>query len=231
MLPTVTVNCSPPALGAPARGSALHVSVVALVPLTVLLGRKRVVSITLPPWLWEYYNGLSDETFESDEAMMAVAVEISKRNVEHATGGPFGCAIFERTIGGTTKLFAVGANRVTTLNNSTLHGETVAIQFAEQKLKSFSLRPGGDKSNKEYILCTSCEPCAMCLGSIMWASPSEMHCAATKEDAEAIGFDEGPVFPESYKHLEASGIKIKRRILRTEGKSVLDHYKVIGVMY
>jgi tRNA(Arg) A34 adenosine deaminase TadA len=173
---------------------------------------------------------LVNETFATDEAMMAVAVDISKQNVEHATGGPFGCAIFERTIGGPTKLFAVGANRVTSLNNSTLHGETVAIQFAEQKLKSFSLRQT-EKSNKEYILCTSCEPCAMCLGSILWAGPKEMHCAAAKEDAEAIGFDEGPVFPESYKHLEASGITIKRRVLHKEGKAVLDHYKSVGVMY
>lgn len=161
--------------------------------------------------------------------MMAVAVEISKRNVDAATGGPFGCAIFERTVGKGTKLFAVGANRVTSLNNSTLHGETVAIQFAEQKLKSFSLR--GRVSENQYILCTSCEPCAMCIGSIMWANPSEMHCAATKDDAEEIGFNEGPVFPDSYKHLEAAGILIKRCILRDEGKAVLDHYKSVGVMY
>jgi hypothetical protein len=58
-----------------------------------------------------------------------------------------------------------------------------------------------------------------------------LHCAATKDDAETIGFDEGPVFPESYKHLEASGIKVKRRILQKEGKAVLDRYKCIGVMY
>jgi len=44
-----------------------------------------------------------------------------------------------------------------------------------------------------------------------------MVCAATKADAEAIGFDEGPVFPESYDALERAGIKVRRNVLREEG--------------
>lgn len=124
--------------------------------------------------------------------MMEVAVEISARNVKEGSGGPFGCAIFEKDPEThKAKLFAVGANRVVPLSNSTVHGEMAAIQFAEKKLQAFSLHPS--KSGKEYIMCTSCEPCAMCLGGTFWAAPSEMLCAATKDDAESIGFNEGPV--------------------------------------
>ena len=146
----------------------------------------------MPDWLHAYEASLKDVVYETDEAMMEVAVEISQRNVSEGSGGPFGCAIFEKDIKtGKAKLFATGANRVVPLNNSTIHGEMAAIQFAEKRLKSFTLRPTG--SEKEYIMCTSCEPCAMCLGGTFWAAPAEMICGATKDDAESIGFNEGPV--------------------------------------
>ena len=80
---------------------------------------------------------LVDKEFTTDEEMMSVAVEISAQNVTHETGGPFGCAIFERCKDtGTCKLFSVGANRVTALNNSTLHGEMTAIQFGSAAIRA-----------------------------------------------------------------------------------------------
>jgi len=160
--------------------------------------------------------------------MMKVAVEVSARNVEMKTGGPFGTAIFQRSKDGRTKLISLGCNRVVPCNNSTLHGETVAIMFAEQKLQTYSLHATEDA---EYILCTSCEPCCMCLGSTLWSGVSELMCSATKDDAEAIGFNEGPVFPESYKALEEAGIKVKKRVLHKEGAAVLKRYGDTGVIY
>ena len=71
----------------------------------------------------------------------------------------------------------------------------------------------------------------MCLGSVLWSGVSELHCSATKVDAEAIGFNEGPVFPESYAALEAVGIKVKFKILHQEGQKVLQKYGETGVMY
>lgn len=188
--------------------------------------------VTLPDWLRQYETTLADKVFETKEEMMAVAVEISAKNVEKETGGPFGCAIYERDKRtGKAKLFAVGANRVVSLQNSTLHGETTALQFAQKRLKNFSLRSSPTDDTKEYVLCTSCEPCAMCLGATLWSGVSEMICAATKDDAEAIGFNEGPVFPESYKQLEEAGTKVTRHVLRDEGAAVLKNYAKIGVIY
>ena len=190
------------------------------------------MKITLPPWLHTYYESLKDKEFETDEEMMAVAVEISSKNTFHSTGGPFGCAIFERNkTTGNVKLFTVGANRVTALNNSTLHGEMVAIQFAQLKLGTYSMRLAGEKTGNEYIMCTSCEPCAMCIGGTFWSGVNEIICAATKGDAEAIGFDEGPVFEESYVQLVASGVKVKRNVLRELGANVLQKYAETGVIY
>ena len=162
--------------------------------------------------------------------MIALAVEIAAKNVSENTGGPFGCAIFERDVAtGTAKLFAVGANRVVTLNNATLHAEMVAIQFAQKKLQNFSMKEAVE--GKEYLLCTSCEPCCMCLGGTLWSGVSELICSAAKADAEKIGFNEGPVFPESYKELEEVGIKVKKGVLRSKGAAVLEKYGETGVIY
>jgi tRNA(Arg) A34 adenosine deaminase TadA len=175
-----------------------------------------------------YQESLKDQTFHTDEEMMKVAIEIAARNVANDTGGPFGCAIFART-NDTTKLFCTGANRVTSLNNPCLHGEMVAIQMACKKLQHFSLRHASDGT--EYIMCTSCEPCAMCLGGTLWSGVHEMICSAAKSDAEAIGFNEGPVYPESYQALEASGMKVKHNVLQEEGARVLCDYGKSGVIY
>lgn len=184
----------------------------------------------MPRWLENYEWSLRNQEFVTDEQMMQVAIEISKQNVAHQTGGPFGCAIFEKdTSTGIAKLFSVGANRVTILNNSTLHGETVAIQFAQKKLRTYSMRQVSN--DKEYIMCTSCEPCAMCLGATLWSGVHEIICSAAKEDAESIGFNEGPVFDESYRQLEQSGIKVKRKILQAQGAQILQEYGKTGLIY
>ena len=184
----------------------------------------------MPGWAKDLVREQKKREFTSDEDMMEVAIELSKRNVIEKTGGPFGCAIFETNkASGKSKLFAVGTNRVTALNNSTLHGEMVAIQFAQKKLNTFALK---DKTGeKEYSMFTSCEPCAMCLGATFWSGLSRMVCAAAKSDAEAIGFDEGPVFPESYEALENAGIEVKKNVLQAEGAEILQMYQKTGVIY
>jgi tRNA(Arg) A34 adenosine deaminase TadA len=178
-----------------------------------------------------YQDSLAVKEYGSEEEMMKVAIHISAQNVATGDGGPFGCAIFERNKAtGKSRVFSVGANRVVPLLNSTLHGETVAIQFAQKKLQCFSLRQE-ESSEVEYVLCTSCEPCAMCLGATFWSGVAEIICAATKNDAEAIGFDEGPVFEASYEKLEEAGIKVTRNVLRDEGAKVLCDYGQSGHIY
>mmetsp|Transcript_41878 Transcript_41878/g.121457 ORF Transcript_41878/g.121457 Transcript_41878/m.121457 type:complete len:229 (+) Transcript_41878:58-744(+) len=217
------------ALGATAALVALHALLVAR---AVARRRKEqeVITITMPEWTNTFVESIKDKEFTSDEEMMKVAIDLAKYNVIENTGGPFGSAIFETDKStGKSKIFSVGVNRVTTLNNSTLHGEIVAIQFAQKKLQNFALK---DRTGaKEYSLFTSCEPCAMCLGGTFWSGVSRMVCAATKADAEAIGFDEGPVFPESYMALDKAGVNVRRNVLRDDGAKVLQMYGETGVIY
>jgi len=165
--------------------------------------------------------------------MMEVAMELSKTNAENQTGGPFGTAIYEydpKT--DESKLYSIGVNRVVNCSNSTLHGEMTAIMFGQQKARHFSFAAAGASIGKEYHLYTSCAPCCQCLGATMWSGVSKLVCGATKSDAEAIGFDEGPVYdPESYDALEKAGCKVVREVLRDQCKKVLDVYGTSGEIY
>ena len=210
------------------------------------------VTISLPLWAVNATTEYQSRTYRTDEEMMSLAVHLSDRNVTENTGGPFGAAIFERHTdeGGSSHctLISVGMNRVVPLGNSTLHGETVAIQLAQKKVGSFSLCldypdscakcEGGDEGSgqsarkkRQFELFTSCEPCAMCLGATLWSGVSRIVCGATKSDAQAIGFDEGPVFEQSYEHLEKAGIKVTRGVLKDEAAAVLKRYGEVGLIY
>jgi len=79
---------------------------------------------------------------------------------------------------------------------------------------------------------TSCEPCAMCLGATLWSGVRRLVFGATRDDAAKLEFDEGPVFPESYKYLEARGIEIVRGMLHDEAAAVLERYRALnGAIY
>lgn len=195
-------------------------------------GLPSSVVITLPDWCYKYYEEKKDLVCKTDEEMMGVAMELSKINVDKKTGGPFGTAIFEVDEKDDARLFSIGVNRVVPLCNSTLHGEMTAIQFGQQKLKNFSFSSAGAKSGKRYHLYTSSAPCCQCLGGVMWSGVSKLVCGACKEDVEAIGFEEGPVFdPLSYEALEKNGCTVVRNVLRDECASVLKHYQEVGEIY
>jgi len=178
------------------------------------------LSITLPPWV----DALTapGKVYADDEAKMRLAIELARQNVLHDTGGPFGSAIFEQ---GTGRLVAAGVNSVVRLNNSVLHAETVAIMLAEARLGSWTL---GGEGRVEHELFTSCAPCAMCLGATMWSGVKRLVIAASKEDAEALEFDEGPVFAESYAHLIRRGVEVVPELLRSEAQEVFKLYRERG---
>ncbi len=181
------------------------------------------LTITLPDWLKERLA--TPVQIQGDEARMRFVIELARANVAHRTGGPFAAAVFRSDDG---MLVSAGVNSVTRLNNAALHAEVVALMFAQARVGSYTLRAAG----ASYDLVTSCEPCAMCLGAILWSGVQRLVCGATRDDAERVGFDEGPVFPESYAYLERRGITVVRQVLRAEAAEVLDRYlRSGGVVY
>jgi tRNA(Arg) A34 adenosine deaminase TadA len=185
---------------------------------------RRELRITLPPWVADRVPW--DESFETDDDRVGLAIDLARWNVVEDSGGPFGAAVFER---GTGRLVAVGMNLVVPLGNSALHAEMVAFMMAQARRGTYSLSGDG---MPEHELATSCEPCAMCLGATLWSGVRRLVCGATREDALRVAFDEGPVFAESYDYVAERGIDVRRGVRREEAAAVLELYqRRAGVIY
>jgi tRNA(Arg) A34 adenosine deaminase TadA len=181
------------------------------------------IPVDHPAWMAEAVDW--NRTFATDRDRMALAVDLSLRNVEQGTGGPFGAAIFEES----GRLVSVGVNSVVRLHNSTLHAEMVAFMMAQHRAGSFTLAAPG---LPRHELFTSCEPCAMCLGATLWSGIHRLVFGASGEDVRNLGFDEGPVFPESHDYLAARGVTIEGGLLRAEACRVLERYRELqGPLY
>ena len=178
----------------------------------------QVVYVDYPDWVADLVSRAS--VYRDDSAKMRLAIAVARANVEHDTGGPFGAAVFEKESG---RLVAVGMNSVVRLNNCTLHGEMVAFMMAQRAVGAYSLSA---PNLPVHELFTSCEPCAMCLGATLWSGVKRVVYGAGREDASKLHFEEGPVFPASYKYLEDRGIEIVRDVLRDEARAVLELYRV-----
>ncbi|GAA0361144.1 nucleoside deaminase [Bowmanella denitrificans] len=186
---------------------------------TIKPSALQQLEISLPDWVMRIPDWAA--TYSGDNAKMALAIELAAQNVQRHSGGPFGSAIFDAN---SHQLIAVGVNQVMAAKNSCLHGEMMAIMLAQRRLDTFCL----SAEDGQYELFTSCEPCAMCLGAVLWSGVKRLVCAATGEDARAIGFDEGPVFEASYAYLKNTGVDIVRELQRDKARQVLDDYLAKG---
>jgi tRNA(Arg) A34 adenosine deaminase TadA len=176
----------------------------------------RVV-LDLPGWVEELIPD-PERAYPTVEDRMRLVIELSRRNVAHGTGGPFGAGVFDLS---TNRLVAPGVNLVTTTNLSTAHAEIVAIMIAQQVVGHFDL---GGQGRPPYELVASTEPCAQCFGSVPWSGVRRLACGARDEDARAIGFDEGPKMPDWIPALEQRGISVVRDVCRDEAATVLEEY-------
>lgn len=167
-----------------------------------------MIEIDQPPWVSELLA--RGDRYRSDEEKIGLVVELARQNVVRDTGGPFGGAVFP--VGGDRPV-GVGVNVVEGFHNSVLHAETVALMVAEAELANHDLAG--------HELFASAEPCAMCLGAVHWANLERVVSSALREDTEAAGFDEGPVFDGSIEYLERRGVAYVRGVRRDEGAEVL----------
>lgn len=174
------------------------------------------IRITNPDWVREVAD--FDRPYPDDDAKVRLAIQLARENVARDTGGPFGAAVFEADTG---RLVGAGTNGVVRLNNSSAHAEMVALMMAQANVGSFTLQEDG---RTRHELFSSCEPCAMCLGATLWSGVSRLVFAATREDAQRLSFDEGPVFPASHAYLIDRGIAIESGRLREEANAVFDLY-------
>jgi tRNA(Arg) A34 adenosine deaminase TadA len=176
------------------------------------------VRLRLPDWVMAQGIVPWGRVFTSDNEKMALVIKLARLNVEKGTGGPFAAAVFDRTTG---KIVHIGVSVVVGQNDCTAHGETTAFRMAGTRLGTWQL--GRDRE-----LFSSAEPCGMCLTATLWSGVGRLVTGATKEDAEAIGFDEGPVDERSYEHLRQAGVEVVKLLMRPEAASVLQEYAHSG---
>lgn len=170
---------------------------------------------TLPAWIAETID--FERPYADADARIALAIRLARSNVDHASGGPFGAAIFDDT----GALMAVGVNRVEPLKSSLAHAEIVALAGAQQKLRRARL----DDDGRRYTLASSSQPCCQCYGAIVWAGIGELLVAARAQDTESLaGFDEGPLPSDWVGELERRGIRVLRDLRRDEARAVLADY-------
>lgn len=154
---------------------------------------------------------------------MELVIDLARRNVEERTGGPFGAAVFERESG---RLVAMGVNGVERLESSLAHAEVMAIVQAERRLGVFDL---GGPGQPAHELVSSAQPCAMCLGALIWSGVTRLAYAATRRDVEeTVGFDEGPVPRKWQDELAMRGIDTANGLLQAQAREVLRRYQEAG---
>jgi tRNA(Arg) A34 adenosine deaminase TadA len=185
---------------------------------------SSAIELRLPAWAQARMDAAP--VLAGDAERVRFVVELAGENVRRGTGGPFGAAVFQS---GTGALVSVGVNLVTSLKQSMLHAEVMAIMVAQQRVGTWSL---GAPGMPRHELVTSCEPCAMCLGAVFWSGARRLVCGAARDDAEAVGFDEGPVYDASYEYLQSRGIEVVRGVERAVAAGVLTKYASgDGVIY
>jgi Cytosine/adenosine deaminases len=108
---------------------------------------------------------------------MRKAIDEAINGVELHHGGPFG-AIIEMD----GKIIGRGHNCVVISKNPTAHAEMEAIRNACVHIGDFNLCGA--------VLYTTCYPCPMCLGAILWARISKVYYCVTSDEAAKIRFDD-----------------------------------------
>jgi tRNA(Arg) A34 adenosine deaminase TadA len=177
--------------------------------------------LTLPPWVHDEVD--EHRAYPSQEDKVALAVQLSRRNVDHRSGGPFGAAVFRDD-----RLVGVGVNRVVPHECSLAHAEMLALATSQARLQSYRLNLAGGR----IALATSAQPCAMCYGGLVWAGIDELLIAATADDVQTLaGFDEGPLPADWAGELARRGIDVHQGVLREHARDVLRHYGTDGIVY
>lgn len=100
---------------------------------------------------------------------------------KYQDGGPFGAVIVKDG-----KVIASASNTVLLSHDPTAHAEINVIRKASAILHTHDL--------SGCTLYTSCYPCPMCLGAIIWANIHKVYYGNTKEDAAKIGFRDDDIY-------------------------------------
>lgn len=145
-----------------------------------------------------------------DEVFMQKAIELSRLAVAHGNE-PFGAVLVRDG-----EIVFTNENQIYTRHDPTFHGEAGLIrEFCAQT---------GVTDLRDYTMYSSCEPCFMCSGAMVWVKLGRLVYGASNIELEAILGNEGcccsqMVFDHSFWQPQVTA-----GVLREEGLSILREY-------
>lgn len=142
----------------------------------------------------------------NDSDFMRRAIELARQHMQAGEGGPFGAVVVKDG-----RIVGEGWNQVVATDDPTAHAEMVAIRAACRTLGTFDLTGA--------TIYTSCEPCPMCMGAVLWSRAARMCYAASRADAAKIGFDDEAFYVEVAKPIDARDLPTER-LLAEEARAV-----------
>ena len=145
-----------------------------------------------------------------DEVFMEKAIELSRLAVEHGNE-PFGAVLVKND-----EIVFTNENLIYTKHDPTFHAEAGLI-------REFCAKTG-ISNLQEYTLYSSCEPCFMCSGAMVWVKLGRLVYGASNIELENILGKEGCncsklVFDNSFWKPE-----VTEGVLRDESLEVLKEY-------
>ena len=155
-------------------------------------------------------NDLSSPGKPEDVSLMREAIRLSQLAVEHGNE-PFGAVLVKDE----ENVFT-NENQIYTRHDPTFHGEAGLIREFCVKTSITDLH--------EYTLYSSCEPCFMCSGAMVWVKLGRLVYGASNRDLETILGNEGCncskiVFDNSFWQPQVTA-----GILRDESLMILKDY-------
>lgn len=145
-----------------------------------------------------------------DEVFMQKAIELSRLAVAHGNE-PFGAVLVRDG-----EIVFTNENQIYTRHDPTFHGEAGLIrEFCAQT---------GVTNLRDYTMYSSCEPCFMCSGAMVWVKLGRLVYGASNIELEAILGNEGcccsqMVFDHSFWQPQVTA-----GVLREESLSILREY-------
>ena len=145
-----------------------------------------------------------------DEGFMAEAIRLSQLAVEHGNE-PFGAVLVKDG-----EIVFSNENQIYTKHDPTFHGEFGLIrQFCAET---------GITDLQDYTMYSSCEPCFMCSGAMVWVKLGRLVYGASNDDLENMLGNEGcncsrMVFEHSFWQPQVTA-----GVLRQESLAILNTY-------
>ena len=145
-----------------------------------------------------------------DEIFMAEAIRLSREAVRHGNE-PFGAVLVKDG-----KIVFTNENQIYTMHDPTFHAETGLIRrfCAETGITNLS----------GYTLYSSCEPCFMCCGAMVWMQLGRLVYGASDIDlCEILGVTGSECCKLVFGH-SGNRIEVTSGVLREESLAVLREY-------